>query len=152
MSDVALEILINFVAAVLFFIAGVLSSKAYTYFRLTRPLSKTMGSLADNRKPTVVVVPKLYSDAENIKLKRPGDRTEFIQWPVRLPLFAESDAEAMMYAYNILLKCGKKAEKLDIKSDAEITGREKEGYTLHRRRIKCPHKICLDSNKSSPYF
>ena len=130
LPDVALDILINIIAAILFFIIGLLVNKAYTYFRLKQPLSKIMGSLADNRKCTVLVVPKLYSDTENIKLKRPDDRTEFIQWPVRLPLFAESDAEAMMYAYNMLLKCGKKAEKLDIKSDAEITGREKEGDIL----------------------
>jgi hypothetical protein len=130
LSDVALDISINIVAAILFFIIGVLVNKVYTYFRLRRPLSKIMGSLSDNRKPTVIVVPKLYSDVENIKLKRPGDRTEFIQWPVRLPLFAESDAEAMMYAYNMLLKCGKKAETVGVKSDIEVTGHEREGDML----------------------
>ena len=129
MSDVALDISINIMASILFFIIGLIVNKAYTYFRLKRPLSKIMGSLADNRKNTVIVVPKLYSDAENLK-KRPGDRTEFIQWAPHLPLLAESDAEAMMYAYNMLLKCGKKAETLYVKSDSEVTGREKEGDVL----------------------
>lgn len=130
MADVALDLLINIIAAIIFFIIGVFVTKAYTYFRLKRPLSKIMGSLADNRKTTVIAVPKLYSNTEDHKLKRLCDKNERINWPVTSPLFAENDAEAMMYAYNILLKCGKKVETLKIKSDAEVTGDEREGDTL----------------------
>src|ERR1035437_3810488 len=36
----------------------------------------------------------------------------------------------MMYSYNVLLKCGKKAEMIAIKSDSEVTGNEKEGSIL----------------------
>jgi len=124
--DIMLNIFLNVIAGILLVIIGWFSNKVYTYFKLIRPLSKVLGSLADDRKPALIVVPKLYSDTENIKLKRPSDRTEFIQWPIRLPLFAESDAKAMMYAYNLLLKCGKSANALDVKSDVEIAGKEKE--------------------------
>ena len=126
MFDIILSIFLDITAGILLLVIGWLSNKGYTYFRLTRPLSKVLGSLAKVRKPALIVVPKLYSDTENIKLKRPNDRTEVIQWPTLLPLFAENDAKTMMYVYNLLLKCGKNSENLDVKSDVEVTGGERE--------------------------
>lgn len=99
-----LDLFDEIIAGILLFILGLLGNKVYNYFRLTRPLSKVLGSLANNTKRTIVVVPKLYSHVEAIKLKRPGDTTETIQWPTSLPLFAEGDSKAMMYIYNLLLK------------------------------------------------
>jgi hypothetical protein len=124
--EIILNILLDVISGILLLVIGWLSSKGYTYLRLTRPLSKVLGSLANVQKPALIIVPKLYSDNENVKLKRPSDRTEVIQWPLLLPLFAESDAKTMMYVHNLLLKCGKNAENFEVKSDVEVTGGERQ--------------------------
>jgi len=122
------EILRRIVVGILLLIIGWFSRKCYTFLKLTRPLCRVLGSLADNSKRAVIVVPKLYSPpSETIKLKRPGNATESINWHPNLPLFAEGDAKAMMHIYNLLLKSGKTISTLGIKSDVELTGEEKKG-------------------------
>ena len=86
---------------------GWASNKLFIYLRRIRPLSKVLGTLADNSKRVIIVVPKLYL-LEPRKLKQPRNIVEFIQWPIDLALFAEGDAKAMMYLYNLLLESGKK--------------------------------------------
>jgi len=126
--ELVFDILLRIVVGILLLIVGWLSRRFYTYIKLTRPLSKVLGTLADDSKHVVIVVPKLYSPpSQIIKLKRPSDPTESINWHPDLPLFAEGDAKAMMYIYNLLLKSGKTTSALGIKSDVEVTGEEKEG-------------------------
>lgn len=126
--DLAYYILLDIAVGILLLIIGWFSRKCYTFLKLIRPLSRVLGSLADNSKRAVIVVPKLYSPpSETIKLKRPDDATEFINWRPDLPLFAEGDAKAMMHIYNLLLKSGKTISTLGIKSDVELTGEEREG-------------------------
>jgi hypothetical protein len=109
-------------------IIGWSSRRFYSYIKLTRPLSKVLGTLAEGSRHVVIVVPKLYSPpSETTKLKRPGEFTESINWHPSLPLLAEGDARAMMYVYNLLLKSGKTANALGIKSDVEATGEERAG-------------------------
>lgn len=120
------QTLLDVFTGILLMFIGWLVPRLYTYIKMTRPLSKVLGSLADVSKHTVIVIPKLYSPpSETIKLKRPNNPTEFINWHPSLPLFAEGDAKAMMYIYNLLLKSGKKTRTLKIKSDTEVTGEEK---------------------------
>jgi hypothetical protein len=121
------DIFVDIIAGILLFIIGWFCSRCYNYFRLRRPLSKVLGTLSEYTKHTIIVIPKLYSHADDFKLKRPGDATETIQWSKNLPLFAEGDAKSMMYIYNLLLRSGKKTRALEIKSDAELTGEEKRG-------------------------
>jgi len=56
------------VAGIILIIIGWFSSKVYAWFKLARPLSKVLGTLADNTKRVIIVVPKLYS-LETFKLK-----------------------------------------------------------------------------------
>jgi len=123
-----IDILLRIAVGILLLIIGWSSRRFYTYIKLTRPLSKVLGTLADRSRYGVIVVPKLYSPpSETVKLKRPGDLTESINWHPSLPLFAEGDAKAMMYVYNLLLKAGKTTNVLGIKSDVEVTGEERAG-------------------------
>lgn len=122
-----LDILLDIIAGILLLIIGWFCNRCYEYFRLRRPLSKVLGTLSKNKTHTIIVIPKLYSHTENVKLKRPGNTTETIQWPTNSPLFAEGDAKSMMYIYNLLLRSGKKTNALEIKSDTELIGKEKEG-------------------------
>jgi len=125
-----LDILLDAVAGILTFVIGWFSKRCYEYFRSRRPLSKVLGTLSKNKMHTIIVIPKLYSHTENVKLKRPRNTTEVIQWPINSPLFAEGDAKSLMYIYNLLLRSGKKADALEIKSDVELVGKEKEGYLI----------------------
>jgi hypothetical protein len=119
------DIVTDLVAGSLLLIIGWASKELCIDLRRTKPLSKVLGTLADNSKHVIIVIPKLYS-LETRKLKQPRNDVEFIQWPMDLALFAEGDAKAMMYLYNLLLDSGKKQSTLEIKSDVELTGKEKE--------------------------
>lgn len=103
-------------------------NKAYVWLKLSRPLSRILGTIADDAKDVTIVVPKLYSPPlpPPIMLKQPLNMQEQIQWNSKLALFAEGDARAMMYLYNLLLKLGKKVNRMKIKSDVELSGKEKE--------------------------
>jgi hypothetical protein len=123
-----LDILLRVAVGILLLIIGWSSRRFYNYIKLTRPLSKVLGTLADGSKHAVIVVPKLYSPpSETVKLKRPTDLTESVKWHPSLPLIAEGDARALMYVYNLLLKSGKTTNVLEIKSDVEVTGEERAG-------------------------
>lgn len=124
-QDIVTDSVAGFILLAIGWFIGWASNKLFIYLRRTKPLSKVLGTLADNSKHVIIVIPKLYS-LENRKLKQPRNDIEFIQWPIDLALFAEGDAKAMMYLYNLLLDSGKKQSTLEIKSDAELTGKEKE--------------------------
>ena len=120
-----ISILLNIIAGIILIILGWFLKEIYVWYRLRRPLSRLLGTLAKREKTVFLVIPKLYSQ-ESMKLKRPNDVRETIQWNPNFPLFAEGDATAMMYAYNLLLKSGKKVDKLKIRSDVELLGIEKQ--------------------------
>jgi len=56
--DIVFQILLDVLTGILLMFIGWLVPRLYTYIKMTRPLSKVLGSLADVSKHTVIVIPK----------------------------------------------------------------------------------------------